>query len=344
MAAPTTSRPLAAISPTRLDRLLACPLRIAFEQQTSGHATAQSSPWAAVGTAIHRTIELVLADEPLDLPVAWEQACDEGAANGTDPRAAPNARRAFLRLQRRLPELLQYIEEHSPTQLLREQVLTTADGVMTGQLDLLLLGERPAIVDHKTGHVLGEPGEPRDSYARQLAIYAGLVDASMQLDIDEAALFSVQDGLIIVDVSRLVRAPIISEALQARRDFNERAPGEQPAAPSDTSCEHCTYVGRCDAAWDALRSGAIERIGWGDAIRGTTRGPIVAAANGSSAVPVHIDEGTLAGDGMLIDVPSELVVDVPAGSPLAAWHLSRRSEDPLTLAFRDGTTQLYVQP
>src|SRR5438477_12981868 len=98
MTPPVTSRALTTISPTRLERLLACPLRVAFEQAQPRGASAEVSPWALVGLVVHRTIELCLADRPPLLDNAWEQACDEMSNEGTDPRTAPNARRSRLRL------------------------------------------------------------------------------------------------------------------------------------------------------------------------------------------------------------------------------------------------------
>jgi ATP-dependent exoDNAse (exonuclease V) beta subunit len=170
-----------------------------------------------VGVAVHRTIELCLGDPPLELDAAWAQACDEPTAAGPDPRAAPSARRSYLRLQRRLPELVEYVSQREPTEILREHVLTSADGVINGQIDLLLIGARPSVVDHKTGVVLAD-GLPRQQYERQLALYAWLVDAALGIEVNDAALFSLRDGVVEVDVSRGIREETAAEALRARAE------------------------------------------------------------------------------------------------------------------------------
>lgn len=344
MTAPVSSTPLVTISSARLERLLGCPLRLAFEQSRPGGGMVQVSPWALVGLAVHRTIELLLAGPPpIALEDAWEQACEELLNEGADPRAMPNARRSLLRLQQRLPELLSYIAERAPSETLREHVLTSPDGVVTGQIDLLLLGDRPAVIDHKTGLVLAE-GLPRPHYERQLAIYAWLAQAALGVDVRDAALFSLREGVVEVDVSVAIRDRVLADALRAREAFNERAPGAQPATPSDHACGSCPFVGQCDAAWDAISTGAVERFGWGDAARAKVRAPVVVAAGGTAAVPLDIDAGTVAGPAVLIDVPKSLVGAVVVGNRLSAWRLARRSDEPLTLAWREGTSALDLAP
>lgn len=343
MAAPISSRALVTISPTRLERLLGCPLRVAFEQVRPGGRSAQVSPWALVGLAVHRTIALCLADRPMALADAWEQAGDELSTEGADPRAAPNARRSLLRLERRLPELLAYIATRAPVEQLRELVLTTPDGAVTGQIDLLVLGERPSVIDHKAGLVLAD-GLPRPHYERQLALYAWLVQEALGVDVRDAALFSLREGLVEFDVSAKARDVVVANARRAREMFNERAPGGQPATPSDHACGSCPFVGPCDAAWDALKTGVVERFGWGEAARAKVRAPIVVAAGGTAAVPLDIEAGTVIGPGVLIDVPDSVVHALTVGDRLFAWRLAKRSDEPLTLAWREGTSAIELAP
>lgn len=342
MTAPTTSSALAELSPTRLERLLQCPLRIAFEQAGAGFGSrAARSPWALVGLAVHRAVELCLDDPPSELTDAWAASCDELAADGTDPRGAPNARRAFLRLERRLPELLAYVEDHQPAEKMREAFVRSRDGVIGGQVDLLLHGPRTAVVDHKTGAVLND-GEPRGAYERQLQIYAWVIEDSLGIDPQEGALFSLREGIVSVDVSREKRDQVIVEALEARDQYNGRAPGRQPGRPTQEACGRCPFVGPCDTAWGSLATGLVEGFGWGDAIRGTVTKPVVVAAGGAAAIVLNVQEGTVQGEGVLFDVPLESVANLAEGDRLAAWHLARRSDEPLVLAWRGGSSRLHI--
>lgn len=343
MTTPTTSSALAELSPTRLERLLQCPLRIAFEQARAGLGSgAADSAWALVGRAVHRAIELCIDHPPRELASAWAQACDELADDGADPRSTPHAHRALLRLGRRLPELLAYIEDRQPVEKICEQYLRSGDGVIGGQVDLVLRGPRPSVVDHKTGGVSHE-GEVSEAYARQLRIYAWLVEDALGIDPREGALFSLREGIVSVDVARERRDQAIVEARDARDQYNSRVPGPQPGTPSQESCGRCPFVGPCDVAWESLGTGHLEGFGWGDAIRAIVTKPVVAAAGGAAAIVLRVVEGTVHGDGVLFDAPLESVASLAEGDRLAAWHLARRSDDPLALAWRSGSSVLHLE-
>jgi hypothetical protein len=332
-------------SPALFDRLLGCPLRVAFEQAGSrgGGQRARPTPWALVGDAIHRTIELCFQNPPAELEDAWDQACDEMAARDRDPRSAPSARRSYLRLQRRLPDLRAYIEGRDPASILCEQTITSPDGQVIGRIDLLVLGAHPSVIDHKTG-VVFDDGSTSAHIQRQLAIYAWLVGAALQIDLEEAVIFSLRDGLVEVDVSEPTRRPLVEAAFDALAAYNDLAPGEQPATPSEEVCGTCRFVGRCDPAWESLADGKVERLGWGEAIRGVVAAPVVIAAGNRGALQMDVGEGTVAGAVVVIDIPAELVSGLDVGNELATWGLALRSDDPVTLAWRDGSSAIELSP
>lgn len=344
MAARPASAPIEVASPSLLDRLLACPLRVAFEQAGQrGGQQPPSSPWALVGNAIHRTIELCFCDPPMGLEEAWALACDEIAESNDDPREAPSARRSYLRLQRRLPELQAYVEDRAPASIRCEQTIASPDGRVKGRIDLLVLGSRPLVVDHKTGVVLEGGGDTSPHFRRQLAIYAWLVEAAFQIDVEDAALFSLREGLVEVDVSEVARRPFVDAALGALDAYNGKVPGLQPAAPSELVCGTCRFVGRCDAAWESLACGELERFGWGEAIRGVVTAPVVLAAGHRSAVQLEVEVGSVAGAVTVTDIPAELVDSVTVGNELALWGLALRSDGPATMSWREGSSALQCR-
>lgn len=345
MASLPASAPIEVASPTLLDRLLGCPLRVAFEQAglRGGGERPRTSPWALVGNAIHRTIELCFENPPAELEDAWDQACDEMADSDGDPRSAPSARRSYLRLERRLPELRAYVEDRDPVSILCEHSVTSPDGRVTGRIDLLVLGARPSVIDHKTGVVV-DGGVASTHFQRQLAIYAWLVGTALQVEVDDAVLFSLRDGLIEVDVSEPARRPFVETAFDALAAYNDRAPGEQPATPTEEICGTCRFVGRCDAAWESLADGEVERLGWGDAIRGEVTAPVVIAAGNRGAIQMDVEIGTVGGAVVITDVPAEFVSRLDVGSGLATWGLTLRSDDPVTLAWRDGSSAIELSP
>lgn len=103
-------------------------------------------------------------------------------------------------------------------------------------------------------------------------------------------------------------------------------------------------MGRCDAAWAALESGVVDRFGWGEAGRGHIRLPIMVSGSGMAAVPVEIEHGTILGPAMVIDVPAALVANLSVGDAFSMWAVVERSDDPLTLAWRDGLSSFDSIP
>jgi hypothetical protein len=337
MTRPVTSQPLATLSPARLERLLCCPLRVAFEQQGQGDRHEPPSPAALVGVAIHRAIELILRKKAEGPDDAWKRACDELADKGGDPRVFPTARRARLRLERRLPELLAYIDARSPVELLVEEPLTSRDGTIHGRPDLLILGPHPTIVDFKTGRVTGED-DPHPAYERQLTIYAWLAASCLGIDVD-AALFSLREGIVPIDVSPPLRAQLMTEAMTARDDFNARAPGPQPGRPHEDHCRWCPFGCSCDDLWAALAAGEVDSVGWGEAVRGEVTANVVTTAIGVAALPINLVEGTRRGLAVVIDVPEPVASGLQIGDYLAFIGLGLRSDSPLTLVWSDLTSR-----
>lgn len=296
---------------------------------------------AHLGTAVHRTIELLLKTEGLRLEEAWSTACDEGAASWVDPRSFSESRRVFLRLTKRLTALYELISDCGATHgdLRHELDLRSPEGLLEGRLDLLIRGAKPFIVDYKTGVALVD-GEPIEQHQRQLAIYAWLVDKEHALDVPESALFSLRDGIVRVDTSRSVREAIVDAILKAQSEFNARVPGPQPAMPSDDGCTFCPFIGSCDEAWVALQDGSLAKLGGGWAVSAEVAGTVVAAANGLSAIPIRVAKGAESIEGLISEVPSHLAEKFNVGSQFRCWGLRSRSQESLRLTWRAGTSRL----
>jgi CRISPR/Cas system-associated exonuclease Cas4 (RecB family) len=322
---------LESLAPARLERLLSCPLRVAFEQ-AGEFGGRKSSSAALVGRAVHRTIELVLSRKEgvsEEVGSAWEEACDELAAEGEDPRALPTARRARLRLEARLPELRDFVAQRLPAELLLEETLTSVASGLTGTPDLLIVGSSVVVVDYKTG-VVAEEEVLEPGYRRQVALYAWLAAERFGTPVD-GALFSLRQGIIPVDTSTDEVNDVARTALEARAAFNARVPGPQPAAPSEAACGRCPHVCKCDEAWAALIAGEVARLGWGEAVRGALDSDVLIAGSGMAALVIGDAAGTQRGRVSIIDVPGALVTGCVVGDEVALAGLGIRSSDPIAL-------------
>ena len=227
----------------------------------------------------------------------------------------------------------------APTELRVECDLASPDGLVAGRLDLLIVGEQPAVVDYKSGGVTDDD-DLRSGYARQLALYAWLASTTLELTGVEAALFSLREGLVAVDVSDSVQESIVAEAREARNQFNARVPSAQPATPTVEVCRWCKFACDCDEAWRALDDGRIDRLGWGEAGRGRVVEPATISRSGRAALTLDVEHGTVAGQATIIDIPAIVTNGLARGTGVSVIGLSIRSDEPLTLAWRDGTSVL----
>lgn len=238
---------------------------------------------------------------------------------GPDPRSRPDARRTLLRLERRFPQLLEYISSRKPTENLQtETELTSRDGRIGGTVDLIIIGEQPCIVDYKTGFVL-EEGKPVDHYVRQLSLYAHLVEERLGVDLNDAALFSLRDGIIPIDVSRESRNVIVQECLAARETYNTIVPNIQPATPTPMACSYCSFIGGCDDFW-GIAAGGME-LTTGKCIEGRVEASPVLSASGVGAVALSLNNATTAVAVTVIDIPNEILKHVTVGENIRGWRL-----------------------
>ena len=340
MAPPPDSRALGPIWPGRLAKLLACSLQVAFDQGVGDVRGGPASPSALVGTAIHRCIELLIGDRNLTVEQAWTNACDEMCSSGPDPREAPPARRAVLRLQKRFPDLKALVDGHESTSdPLLEEELQSSDGLFQGQPDIVLIGRRTTIIDYKTGTATAD-GTVNPDYVNQLLLYAWLVADVLSTDQVDACLFSLRDGLIHVDVSPERRQEWASTAKESIRQFEGAVPGPQPGNPSDTACEWCNHVLDCDDVWAAFEEGGVRDLGRGHAVEGVVTGAPTHARNGRSALSLEVERGTLTGHIMVCDLPTTTVLDYVDGLRIRATRLGQRSDEPVALAWKDHRSRI----
>ena len=356
MTQPATTGALGSTWPSRIQDLLTCPLRVAFDLATTATADPHPSPpasWrtshqALLGTTVHRCIELVLRSgrrTPDEYTSAWEATCDDMVAKGRgDPRATPGFRRTFLRLLRRLPTLVDLVDEDEwEREPMIEEPLSSKDGLFRGQPDLVLIGKRRIlVVDYKSGLVTGDEG-PRDDYRDQLLLYAHLSSEALEIDAVDAYLLSLREGFVEVDVSEDRRNEYIASAMRAIAAFNKRESGPQPAQPSEEACRWCAHLCSCDEAGDAIDGGQLLSPRDGQAVEGQLLGQVAVADNGRGSALIRVTRGTLSGEVTLGDIPEGVVRAMELGDQVRAVGLRMAVDGGRGLAWSDHKSTLVVQ-
>ena len=346
MGALPSSKPLGPIGASRLSKLLDCPLQVAFEQGLGGNGGgANPTPGALVGTAIHRSIELILKEKRkkkiLTLEQAWALSCDEAMnASGHDPRDAKKAKLELLRLKKRLPELLALIEKHDLEQdPLLEEELETSDGLLRGEPDLVLLGENTTIVDYKTGTVTTD-GTVNPNYVTQLLVYACLVADKFKKEQIEAWLFNLKDGFITVDVSEARRATLLEDARRAICQFDEAVPEPPSGNPSNKACGWCKFTLDCAEFWQALEDGRLDGPSSGQVLEGKVVGAPENARNGRSALSLDANRGSLTGRSVISNIPTQLVQHLQDGQLVRIIRLRSKRGEESALVWKDHSSRV----
>jgi RecB family exonuclease len=302
----------------------------------------EQSHSARVGTAIHKCIEIVISKKSSTLEEAWSIACDQLALSGPDPKNSPNAYRSFLRLKKKLPSLLELIESRSGgSPEIQEKRMASKDGLFRGQPDIVIKKPLATIIDHKSGSVLVDD-QTNSKYVHQLLFYAYLVEESLSLDVNDAWLFSLIDGLIQIDVSAGVRNPFIAKARKLIQSFNDALPEAKSGQPSEEACKWCPHTNKCDFFWEDLALREATDFNTYQMLEGTSIGMPEHAKNNNSALFIAVDGGTFFGKTTISFVPSELTKPVMSGSRVRISHLRKNQKTTSTFSWVSGKSTLSV--
>jgi len=318
---------------------------VAFDQTNRAGRRSGGNPAALAGTAVHRCIEALLRDRGQTLEEAWELTCRTMAKEGNDPTQAPSSRRAFSRLRRRLPALLELVDDAEWTEEPHiEEFLASSDGMFEGIPDLVLVGQRRLLViDYKSGFVSDDGGVDED-YSDQLLLYAHLCVETFGIGSADAYLLSLREGLVPVDVSEEQRNKYVRRAIDEIRAFDQRVPGPQPAMPSEDTCRWCNHVCACDQVWDEIGRGQVLETWGGHALEGKLLDSPTMARNDLSAARIRVERGTVTGDVTISDIPRGPTGELSEGSRVRIVGLRQFRDDAQGLAWVDRKSRLLASP
>lgn len=138
-------------------------------------------------------------------------------------------------------------------EILTEQPLAAYGGRLFGRPDLIVRSEGShRIIDYKSGGILDrETQQPRESYVRQLQLYAYLEHEASGGWPETAHLFPLHGAPVEVDVDPEACRAVAEAAIEALEAYNAAAPGTQPARPAPETCGMCSFAADCPAFWKA---------------------------------------------------------------------------------------------
>lgn len=310
------STPITTFSPSEINDLVACPLRVAFGRDPASARLKRPGVGAILGTVAHAVFEELgrrsrWPDDPSERRAAIEAIWDEREEAGRAKLAAAwspvvppapeswpgyqlkrvrTVRRALKRLDR-ATELPPDEPERATPMLTDDRLEDRASGLV-GYPDLVreesgLL----TVVDFKTGLAQGEPTEGQ---RRQLLLYAVLVQRWCGRWPDRLEVEDLTGDRWPVDYTPLAAEVALREAEDAVTSLNsaiEQGAVATLACPEPETCRWCPYRTRCGPYWDALKLEWEHR---------SVRGTIVTA----------VSDGELANVAVRIESPRDAMGEV----------------------------------
>jgi CRISPR/Cas system-associated exonuclease Cas4 (RecB family) len=346
--------PIARVTPTLSNDLLACPRRVGFARDPSFARWRRPSTFSVLGDAAHAVAEHVAEvqqwpAEPGELRrhlnAAWEERIEAGAARlaaawapavPPPPEEWPAYQVTRLRTIRRAERAIgAQLEEPRSVAVACPSVPSSAAGTevelvdrasgLEGRADRIeRIDGSYRVVDLKTGM---NQEEPEEEQLRQLLLYAVLVHRRTGEWPADIAVENASGEQFVVPLEPADAEAALSEVSVAVAAFNEQvqSAGELEARASVDTCRWCAYRTCCGAYWRKLSAE------WGHA---AAMGSVVhAGADGKGA---HADVRVIAPE----DLGSETThimglaaVPPPTATWLAAVDL-RPIRDPQSMVAR----------
>lgn len=246
-----------------------CRLKASFSRRSDGGSEPRT-PEQVVGDVCHGVLEHLVRSKSL-MASDWEGAFDLALAEVTDqlaretregphanileedPERWPGYRMKVARLKRtskRLHELLSPFGLEA--EYLTEEPMSGLNGRIRGRPDLIVRGSSETwVIDYKSGRVLEEEGIPRESYVRQLQLYAMLESETNGRWPSRAYLIPLNGSPVDVAIDEEQTQQLAKELVSSLEAYNETAPAAQPGSPSPEICRYCPYAAFCPAFWNA---------------------------------------------------------------------------------------------
>lgn len=271
MMEPSGPAPIQRASPSLLEALRSCGLRVSFYRHGTGPRP--SSPSARLGMACHEVLEAAASGGlgEGDFEAAFEQAwgiaiarqAAEAGHFAAERRWGPPTRwysfdETKARLRRLCRRLRAEAAEWVDGDVLVEAWLEPDGTRIHGRPDLIVRAPRPhRVIDFKSGAVLEDGAKGlKQAYRRQILLYAHLEELASGSLPEEAFVVPLKgpDERVEVTVEAVAEEVRQAEAIIDRYNAALSEPS-QLATPGSEVCSRCPYAITCDPFWTWLDLG-----------------------------------------------------------------------------------------
>jgi hypothetical protein len=228
----------------------------------------------------------------------WDNKVEKQRNSGMGVTGFADYRRAKLRAQRRATAIADYLRPHDPSVVGVEEDLVSPDGLVQGRVDLIVRGQDGTeIVDYKTGG----PVRPSmlERFRRQLLLYAGIeMECTGTMPVAGFVL-STSSMWNRIELDLPSCQVLLSDVRLSLSEFNQTAPGPQPATPGSEACRSCGHSASCEAFWQSVQpEWLVPEVGPpSHAVAGRLLEAPVFAANGRASLRIDPIRSTVQTDG-----------------------------------------------
>lgn len=276
--------PLPYISPTSVNQLRQCMLRVAFDSDVASRVSIMFNPAAHLGSVCHRVLESIgkgaispNADWNASFEQLWQSEVTKqemtvhnnlqdqnlGAMRYWRGYAIKRARLKHLAYQLWLKQRYHLsITNRPPHSTGIEFRYTAFQGQMRGTADMVRWETGELIIeDYKTGVITDHDevtGDTilRESYRQQLLLYAAMHHDTTSHWPTRARLIPLEGVPIEFPIDKVVASHVAAEALDLLKQYNNAvtnsATQSELANPSAIHCHWCPYKTVCDTLWEHI--------------------------------------------------------------------------------------------
>ena len=359
-------RPIDTVSPSLAETLRECKLRAGLSRARGAGRYALGNPKAWLGTAYHAVLEGVGPECEDDIETYVEERWRASIETRYEsvrvhrldkrfgpPESWPGYYRVAAMALVRAKELLavasgrgkgrdSWSSGRAGNRRSRERRLTGAGGKLVGRPDLV---RRYEVVDFKTGEVFEDEAsdQVRAAYARQLRLYAFLVNETLGWWPRRGVLQPMAGGPVVVELEREKCEAEAGEAIRLLDKYNEvlgsGADAVELANASPSSCRWCQYQLYCPAFWRTVEPAWKEGLS-SDAVAGRAMGPPSPIHDGAAfSLSLEIEQGTEAPGALLSLSPLQSsehigLNQIRQGDRVGVTGLWRRADERLTATRR----------
>ncbi|MFN8658174.1 MAG: PD-(D/E)XK nuclease family protein [Candidatus Obscuribacterales bacterium] len=290
-------------SPSTNELLRTCQLKAGLTRLREVDDFVLSHPKSWMGSIIHDILyEAARSSTPIDVDKLWSEKVTQALVRARShplnqrfdqPERWPGYYLLLAGLRKFVSRIDAAGEKDRAKNVHREEELLCFDNKLKGRPDFF---DAEQLVDYKTGIITDSDneGQAKETYIRQLRIYAAIIFETKEYWVKTAALVPVSGSPVSVQIDHAECVTEAHKAVALLDDYNAAvAAGSVVASPSEETCAYCPFQIICPSYWNAVDASWSDNVST-QTIQGTLiRPPFAIRSTSDFSLSVHATSGTM---------------------------------------------------